>query len=167
MHALFVQAQSSVNLTGHCYRAYTYHGRQFSVDSNRKLDAEGLRPVLKNNSESLELLNRYQDNLYASWIPAYTGTLGILMLIGGPIYANQIASPVGQHDTRKILVYSGISVIIGGYFFGQWSIKRNERRLEKAIDAYNRTANDYDKLSVGLAPNPSEPGARVDAIIPF
>lgn len=113
------------------------------------------------------MLNNYQSALSASKIPAYTGSLGIALAIGGPLYASTLSSPVGKDDTRKIFLFSGITLAIGSYFFGQWALHSKEKTLEKAVDTYNDAMPEPERIRIQLTPLPTGDGGEVKTYLPL
>lgn len=131
------------------------------------MDAEGMRFVLKKNSQSEQMLNDYQSKLKTSYIPAYTASLGIAMAIGGPLYASTLQSPLGQRDTRALLLFPGIFLAVASYAYAQYAIKVKEKTLEKAVEAYNDSAPAIDKVRVGLTPVSTGTGGEIKTQVPF
>ena len=170
LHLLFATAGYADTLfkpETNCTRSYIYRNRTFPVDSSRKPDAEGLRHVLRKNSQSEYLLNRYQSSLKASNIPAYFGTGGAIGLAVGLIYASKIESPLGKRDTKTIVLPLGIGMILGSYFFGQYFISSNQKTLEKAVDTYNDAAEEKERIQVGFTPMTNGDGGQIKTIVPF
>jgi len=149
-----------------CVRSYIYRNRSFSVDSSRKMDGEGLRQVLTKNPDAEALLNDYQGRLRASYIPAYTATLGAAMAIAGPLYAGTIKSLEGQSDTRALIMWPGIALLVGSYLYGQYALWRKEKTLENAVETYNHAVSDTDRIRVELTPTARGTGGEVKTLVP-
>jgi len=152
---------------GACSRSFIYRNRTYAVDSSRKLDGEGLRPVIKKNAQSEDLLNNYQTSLKSQRWTAYTGSLGLVMAAGGSIYANTLKNPIAQRDTRNMLLFPGLFLAVGSYVYGQLAIRNNEKTLEKAVDTYNDSAPTTEKIRVGLAPLSNDTGGEIKTQVPF
>ncbi|MBI2606311.1 MAG: hypothetical protein HYW49_09555 [Deltaproteobacteria bacterium] len=167
--ALTASADTLLKPEGNCARSYIYRSRTYPVDSSRKLDGEGLRPVLRKNADSETLLNSYQTGLKTTRVPAYFGTLGLVALIGGPIYAAALDEnhPVGKHDIRRVALLGGVGVLVGSYFFGKYVIHNNEKNLEKAVQTYNDSASGMEKIQVGFTPLSTGDGGQIKTIVPF
>ncbi len=150
-----------------CIRHYIYKGRVYPVDSSRKMDGEGLRVVFKKYNPSEELLNSYQQNLRSSKIPAYFGTVGLLSLIIGPVYASTIDNTIGKRDTRYATIFGGASVLLGSYFWGIWNINRNENRLSSSVDQYNQAVDRAEQIQVNFTPTQTGDGGQIKTIVPF
>jgi hypothetical protein len=153
--------------TTNCVRSYVYRDRIYAVDSNRKLDGEGLRKVLKQNPESEMLLNQYQKNLKISKITAFTGTLGLATFIGGSIYTTQTQNAVAKKDIRKISLYGGLSVLGISYLVGKWNFYNNEKTLKKAVEKYNESVDNEYKIQVNFTPTSTYDGGQIQTIVPF
>lgn len=151
-----------------CSRSFIYRNRTYPVDSSRKQDGEGLRFLFKKNLDSEALLNDYQSQIKASFIPAYVGTFGILLAaIGGGIYASSLQSELGQRDTRNVLLPVGLLLTIGGYAYGQYAIKEKEKTLEKAVKTYNDAVPELERIRIELTPLPSGNGGEIKTQVPF
>lgn len=166
-HSISASADSLFKPDNSCTRSFIYRNRSYPVDSSRKLDAEGLRFLLKKNPDAETLLNSYQNQLNASLIPAYTGALGIAMAVGGPLYAATLHSPLGQRDTRNVFLYSGIFMVAASYLYGQWAVSHKEKTLEKAVETYNDAVPEPERIRVELTPLPSGNGGEIKTQIPF
>ena len=145
-----------------CSRFYLYHNKILAVDSSRKKDGEGLRPILSKNPEAERLLSTYQANQPPPSWPAYVGTLGVLTLIGGNIAAREVfsGSRIPQRNFRLATTILGGSLAIGSYVYTQVRLHRNEKNLEKAVSVYNASVSTEDRVRIGFEPSdPSEGGA--------
>lgn len=159
---------SKFSSEANCIRHYIYKGCTYAVDSSRKMDGEGLRVVLRKYSPSEEMLNTYQKNLQSSKIPAYFGTVGLLSIIIGPIYASTLdESPLGKRDTRYVTLLGGASVLLGSYFWGITNINRNEARLSSAVSDYNNAVDRSEQIQVNFTPTQSGTGGEIKTIVPF
>jgi hypothetical protein len=126
-----------------------------------------MRFIFSKNNQTEAILNDYQSRLRTSNWPAYTGSLGVAMLIGGPIYANTLHTPLGQRDTRNIFIATGVTLLVGSYFYGQWSLHKRENILEKGIQTYNDSVPEPERIQVGLTPTPTGDGGTIKTIVPF
>ncbi len=153
--------------TNQCARSYIYRNREYPVDSARKLDAEGLRPVFKKFSEPTSLLDDYQAQLRTSYIPAYVGSAGLALALGGTIYASQLKTPLGQRDTRYSFLFAGALLAVSSYAYNQFLFTKKERTLAKAVDTYNNLAPDSEKISVQITPNSNVDGGEIRTLVPF
>lgn len=152
---------------GTCARSFVYRNRTYPVDSSRKLDGEGLRFLLKKQGQAEAMLNSYQSRLKSSRIPAYTGTLGLILAVGGPMYAGTLDTPLGQRDTRTIFVASGIALALGSYIYGQWAFKSKENILENAVNSYNDSVPEPEQIRVELTPLPTGSGGEIKTQVPL
>lgn len=126
-----------------------------------------MRFVLKKSSEAEVLLNDYQGRLRSRSLPAYMGTVGLVLAVGGPLYAGTISSPLGQRDTRNITLFTGLFLAVAGYGYGQFLLKQKEKTLEKAIDTYNDAVPESERIRVDLMPLPSGTGGEIKTQVPF
>jgi hypothetical protein len=152
---------------GSCTRSFVYRNRTYPLDSSRKLDGEGLRTVFKNVPQSEALLNNYQSKLQSSAIPAYVATLGVALAVGGPIYANTLDSHLGQRDTRYGFLLSGVLLAVASYAYGQFAIVQKENVLEKAINNYNDSVPNAERIRVDVGPLPDGSGGEIRTQVPF
>lgn len=159
---------SKFSSEANCIRHYVYKGRTYAVDSSRKMDGEGLRVVLRKYSPSEEILNTYQKNLQSTKLPAYFGTVGLLSIIIGPIYAGTLEeSPLGRRDTRYVSLLGGAGILLGSYFWGITNINRNEARLADAVNDYNKSVDRAEQIQVNFTPTQSGDGGEIKTIVPF
>ncbi len=150
-----------------CARSFIYRNRTHAMDSSRKLDAEGLRIVLKKHAQSEQLLNLYQNNLKASKWPAYIGSAGLGIALGGFIYANTLENPKDQTIARYSALAVGFAIAFGAYSYGQYAIKNNDRILENAVARYNKDVNKEEKIQVKFAPTTTGLGGEIKTEVPF
>lgn len=130
------------------------------------MDGEGLRMVLKNNSQSEAMLNDYQSQLKSATLPAYLGTLGLALAISGRFYAGTLNDP-GRRDTQMLMVYPGLALAIGSYIYAQLNIKKKENILEDAVNKYNAAAPEKERIRVDLLPLPTGDGGEIKTQVPF
>jgi hypothetical protein len=152
---------------GTCARYFIYRNRTYPVDSSRKLDGEGLRFLLKNNNQSEVMLNDYQSRLRAPRFTAFTGLLGVALLIGGPLYASHITSELGRSDTRLAFIIGGSVLLAGSYFYGRHLVEEKEKTLEKAVGTYNDAVPEAEKIRVEITPAPTGTGGEIKTLVPF
>lgn len=132
-----------------CSRFFIYRNRAYPMDSSRKQDGEGLRFLLKKQPQSEALLNEYQNTLkYSRW-PAYFGSLGLLIAIGGSIASVYLVQPPkDQKPARMISIASGITLLLASYAYGQHIIYMNEKRLQEALTTYNAQIDAKDRIQL-------------------
>lgn len=152
---------------GACTRSFVYRNRTYPLDSSRKLDGEGLRTVVKTVSQSETLLNDYQTRLKSSSVPAYTATFGIAAAIGGSIYSNSIESNLGRRDTKYAFLLSGLFLTVASYAYGQFAIVQKEKVLEKAVNTYNDSVPEVERIRVDVAPLSDGSGGEIKTQVPF
>lgn len=150
-----------------CIRTYTYKNKTYPADSSRKTDGEGLRGVFKNNSEAERLLNDYQSNIKRLRWPSYFGGVGVASMLAGLIYSEQLQTQLGRRDTRLTMIGGGGFLVIASYLYGQYARSSNEKTLEKAVDTYNDSVGEEEKIQVNLTPLTHEAGGKIQTIVPF
>lgn len=129
-----------------CSRFFVQNGATHPIDSGHRQDGEGLRPAFKSNPEAERLLNEYQSSLKSPNWPAYVGTLGLVMTVGGIIAAPSMhPRRVGQRNIRYAFTGTGVGIIVGSYIWGQQRRIANEETLNSAIAAYNSGIQDSGK----------------------
>lgn len=89
------------------------------------------------------------------------------MAVGGPLYASTLRTDLGRRDTRAVLFFSGLFLLIASYTYGQYAIKRKEKTLEKAVSNYNDSAPILEKVQVGLTPVSTGTGGEIKTQVPF
>ncbi len=118
-----------------------------------------MRTIIKDNPEAERFLGDYQAGIKTKAWLAYTGTLGVGVILAG-IFASPSLSDtrVGQKNTRLAFTAGGISIILGSYLWGRWSMSRNEKNLKNAVDSYNSAAPADKKITWGvdIAPGSSQ-----------
>lgn len=148
-----------------CSRMYVYKNQTYSMDSGRKQDGEGLRNIFKKDVKATQMLNEYQlqNKQIARW-PAYFGSLGILTFVGGSLYANSLESKIDQRNLRYASILTGALITLGSYYYGQYSLKQNEKLLHKAIHQYNDAVPALERIQVELVPLTSNNGIKGAAL---
>lgn len=126
-----------------------------------------MRSVFKTVPQSEAMLNDYQSRLRSSSIPAYTATLGIVMAIGGPIYANSRTTYLGQRDTRYAFLLSGLFLVVASYAYGQFALVQKEKTLDKAVNTYNDSVPDLERIRVDVRPITDGSGGEIRTQVPF
>jgi len=116
-----------------CGRLAVINFQTVLVDSTSSLKGEGLRPYLSNEPRSLELLNTYQENAKPSLKSSFLSTLGFTMSI---LSLTVDKDKTGVYSSR-ILLTTGISLIIVNFLFNKTMQHNNEANLKQAIDYYN------------------------------
>ncbi|MBI3544551.1 MAG: hypothetical protein HY075_14870, partial [Deltaproteobacteria bacterium] len=86
---------------------------------------------------------------------------------GGSLYASTKASPLGNRDTRNTFLFSGLLLAITGYGYGQYALKAKEKMLEKAVETYNDTVPEPERIRVELMPLPTGDGGEIKTQVPF
>lgn len=150
-----------------CVRTYIYKNKTYPADSSRKADGEGLRNLLKSNPDAEIFLNKYQSNIKRLRWPAYFGGIGVASMIGGLVYSEQLQTQLGRRDTRLAMIGGGGLLILASYAYGQFARSSNEKTLEKAINLYNGSVREEEKIQVNLTPLSHEAGGKVQTIVPF
>ncbi|MEW6055375.1 MAG: hypothetical protein AB1540_02075 [Bdellovibrionota bacterium] len=112
-------------------------------------------------------MNDYQGRLKTSLIPAYVGTFGgLLVLGGGIIYSDNVPSNVGRRDTRYAFMLSGLFLVLAGYGYGQYALKEKEKALEKAVKIYNDSVPAPERVRVTVTPT-GDGGGEIKTEVPF
>jgi hypothetical protein len=124
-----------------CDRPFVYRGETYSADPPQVQDASTLREFVKPVPAADQIMAEYQGNRSKSKISAYTGTVGLLMLIlAGPI-SKQFSGP-NRDSIRGALQVGGFAIAAGGFFYSFTLLRANESLLPKAVDAYNQARPD-------------------------
>lgn len=134
-----------------CTRHFSYRGAIQDMDSGHHQDGEGLKPIIKGNPEAERLLADYQAGTKTKTWLAYTGTLGVAVILGGIFASPQLSDTrVGQRNVRFAFTAGGVGIILCSYLWGRLSMSRNEDNLKKAVDTYNGSAPADKKISWGI-----------------
>lgn len=106
-------------------------------DSNLEADAAKLRPLFRDVPQALAELELYQQTRKDVRALAYTGSLGLLVVLGGLVASRALEGPKAA-EIRSVTAVMGLSLAGVSLFSGLTRLKTNERRLENAVDIYNQ-----------------------------
>jgi hypothetical protein len=130
-----------------CQRQFLYQGKLLELDSNLYTDAEHLRPIVNDVPPALASLNRYQQGRRNVRILAYTGSLGLLMLVGSYLLSRQQDSKTTGRKIRQIGMGSGLLIASGSLVWGLSVMATNEHHLQDSVNRYNEARpNDLIEL---------------------
>lgn len=101
-------------------------------------DAEGLRPLLHDDSEANAALDRYQHNRKKLKTAAYVGSVGIALFLTGVIAPRFFSKEADQKQIRSVGYLGGLSIMTATGIFGYFTLKSNESNLSQAVDIYNQ-----------------------------
>jgi hypothetical protein len=119
-----------------CERPFVYRGEVYSVDAPQAQDASTLRSFIKDVPSADSLLESYQKRRERSRISAYTGTVGLFMLL----IANSVIPNMkfeSRDSVRSTLQITGLALTIGGFTYSFSLLRTNERLIPQAVKAYN------------------------------
>ena len=120
-----------------CDRPFIYRGEVYSVDSPQAQDAATLKSFMKDVPEAEALLQTYQDRRERSRLSAYTGTLGLVMVL----LANTVFKSSSNADRQSIhsaFQIGGLALTAGGFIYSYSLLRTNELLIPEAVDRYNR-----------------------------
>ncbi len=120
-----------------CPRPFKIGRKIYSTDSPQSQDAGGLLRALRDDPEAYALLEHYESNRRRARISAYTGSLGLGLMIFSPM----IARWVTQTDTQSVqatLRTVGLAITAGGFIYGFTVLRTNEALIPKAVETYNK-----------------------------
>lgn len=122
----------------HCERYVTYRGKRFECDSELGMDAERLRPIVKDVPAALAELDSYQRTRRQVRYAGYVGTLGVVSIIVGASLSKSAVDPqTGALNAGAYLTIGGIIVAANALIYGLSIAKANKSHIGRAIDAYN------------------------------
>ena len=139
--APFENFDDEITLLG-CERSFIYQGKTYACDSLHKKDAEKLRTFFKNDPEAIRSLEIYQKNRKTARVAAYTGTIGILLILSGLIFSPKLPSDRAHSRFKAAAVWGGTALTAGSFIYSFGRLKSNENNLENAINAYNKNHSD-------------------------
>jgi hypothetical protein len=123
---------------GNCERLIRVGDEVFACDSPVATDAENLRSLLKNTPEALKELDLYQQNRKKVRIGAYTGSLGVFLILGNSLITNLVTKDQAARDSLgKNLRLAGVALTLGSVVYGITYLRSNETHLQNAMDRYN------------------------------
>ncbi len=127
-----------------CSRYFVYRGRVLQCDSNLNRDGENLRPILQDTPAAIAELDTYQSNRRNLQKAAYTGTLGLAVVIGSSLITT-LFSDVDTDSGKRLNSYlrvGGGLLTIGSGIYGLAVLRTNERHLENAVHLHNQAQPD-------------------------
>jgi len=120
-----------------CDRPFVYRGEAYSVDSPQAQDAANLKAFMKEVPEAESLLQTYQDRRDRSRLSAYTGTLGIVMvLLANTVFKK--GTTAGSESLHSAFQIGGLALTAGGFIYSYSLLRTNELLIPEAVDRYNR-----------------------------
>jgi hypothetical protein len=120
-----------------CDRPFVYRGEVYSVDSPQAQDASNLKSFMKDVPEAESILQTYQDRRERSKLSAYTGTVGILMVILANTAFKARETPA-QQSLHSAFQIGGLALTAGGFIYSYSLLRTNELLIPEAVDRYNR-----------------------------
>jgi hypothetical protein len=118
-----------------CDRPFIYRGEAYSVDSPQAQDASVLRGFVRDVPEADAYLQSYQDRRDRSRISAYTGTIGILMLIVANTFMKRLDP--AEYPIRSVFQIGGLGLTAGGFIYSFSLLRTNESLIPKSVEAWN------------------------------
>ena len=120
-----------------CERPFIYRNEVFSTDSPQAQDAATLKYFVQSDPDAEKMLNDYQKNREKSRISAYTGTVGILLLVFAPMLSRTLFSSDSRDSAFKVMQLTGVTLAAGGFIYSFTLLRTNESLISKAVDSYN------------------------------
>jgi hypothetical protein len=96
-----------------------------------------LRAFVKEVPEAESLLQTYQDRRDRSRLSAYTGTIGLLMVILANTVFKRPTTP-SQESLKSVFQVGGLGLTLGGFAYSYSLLRTNESLIPQAVDAFNR-----------------------------
>lgn len=127
-----------------CSRDFTWKGRRYPCDSFFRRDAEGLRAVIAEVPEALEILSQYQRTRRNVRIAAFTATGGVAVA-GVAFAASRAFYPNGGNDAtlvRNVGIGIGLVVVVTSFVSAFVLQQINEARLNRLAVTYNSAKPD-------------------------
>jgi hypothetical protein len=118
-----------------CDRPFIYRGEAYAVDSPQAQDASVLRNFVHEVPEADAYLKSYQDRRDRSRISAYTGTIGIFMMIIANTFMKHLDP--SQYPIRTVFQFGGVGLTAGGFIYSFSLLRTNESLIPKSVDAWN------------------------------
>jgi len=118
-----------------CDRPFIYRGEAYAVDPPQARDASMLRSFVREVPEADELLKSYQERRERSRLSAYTGSIGILMMIIANTFMKQLDP--SKYPVRTVFQTGGLALTAGGFIYSFSLLRANESLIPKSVDAWN------------------------------
>lgn len=118
-----------------CNRTAVINNQEVLVDLNSNSKGEGLRSYLQKDEVASSYLDDYQSSNKTQIKNAALGTFGAALVVGGLLYSDNEAKGLAS---REGLVGSGLGLIVLNYLMYKTIEFRNESKLERAIEEYNK-----------------------------
>ncbi len=118
-----------------CERPFVYRGETYSVDSPQSQDASVLRSFVREVPEAEAHLKRYQERRELSRVSAYTGTVGIAMILIANTFMSHLDS--SRYPIKTVLQLGGLGLTAGGFLYSFSLLRANEALIPKAVDSWN------------------------------
>ena len=125
-----------------CDRPFIYRNEVYSSDSPQAQDAATLKVFTHSVPEAEQLLDQYQRNRQKSLISGYTGTFGLLVLVLAPALSRSFFPASTRGTAFTALQITGITLAVGGFFYGFTLLRANESLIPKAVDTFNSQKKD-------------------------
>jgi hypothetical protein len=119
-----------------CSRIAIINHQEVIIDTGPRFKGEGLRYYLSKDEQSLELLNKYQENQRPSSSLSFLSTTGSIFIIGGLAQTD--------NNNSSTLITTGLFLSIVSILFTKTMLYDNEKLLKKSVDQYNRS--NYPKI---------------------
>jgi hypothetical protein len=131
-----------------CERQFVFQGKKLLCDSNTRLDAERLRPIIFEVPEAVAELDLYQRNRRKVRNAAYFGTMGLAIAVASTFVAQQFFSDStggltqSGRTIKSVMVYTGAGISVGSLVFALSFNKANEAHIGRAVQNYNAARPD-------------------------
>jgi hypothetical protein len=118
-----------------CDQYFTFKGRAVTCDSNVRMDAENLRPIIRDTPAAIAELDAYQSNRIGVKNAAYVGSAGLLIALGGVFLSRHFDD--NQVLVRNLSLAAGLALAAGSFGYALAVLQTNEAHLGKAVNFYN------------------------------
>lgn len=129
----FLSILNCAHASESCSRTAIINYQEVLIDSANSLKGEGLRPYLAKDAVALNHLETYQKNARPSFKSSFLGTTGVALSLLSFTTNSEHKAPWNS----KVLLTTGLTLILVNYIFNNTLQKTNEENLYKAIDEYN------------------------------
>lgn len=135
--------------TGPCNRTASVNSREIMLDLGARKKGEGLRYYFNQDPKAKYYLDQYQKTDDFFWYSAALGTLGTVTALVGMGRPGSFEGP--RNAQKRILMISGVTLILVNFFVVKTLEYNNEKYLLKAKEEYNK--RNWPKIYFGPVPD--------------
>jgi hypothetical protein len=125
-----------------CERPFIFKSEVYPSDSPQSQDVSNLKYFVQSVPEANVLLSRYQDNRRLARYSAYTGSIGLGLIILANVVGRRVLAESYRDGIVSGMQITGSSLTLWGFINSFLILRGNETLIPKAVDAYNAAQPD-------------------------